>query len=248
MSTKENILKKIHENENCPICMNIIEIEEKVYTESCNHVYCILCLGKWCIDNPICPMDRLNLTNVFVYNSVEDDIKMTVITNVIYKYIYSERDNEFKVITEKIIRILSCFVENYNHVMSMSKSMLEIYEIFRKESFQILLNMDPNHSRTEINVFLQSIDSTKSKLFSKLQRLGNTIYSDNKWIQSKIYFTERDMETCLDNLQLITYLKNLKLFNEMYQLLSRINIQVIEYFFWNTPPLNKQNTYNTDKQ
>ena len=39
MPIKENILQRMHESEDCPICMNIMEIEEKVYTEKCDHVY-----------------------------------------------------------------------------------------------------------------------------------------------------------------------------------------------------------------
>ena len=79
MTIKENLLRRIHEIEDCPICMNIIDIEEKVYTEPCNHVYCIWCLWDWWIKYTTCPMDKLKLEKVHVYNPIEADIKVVEI-------------------------------------------------------------------------------------------------------------------------------------------------------------------------
>ena len=164
MSIKENLLQSIHESEDYPICNNITEIENKVYTEPCYHIYCIWCLGKWCNDNTTCPMDRLNMEKVHVYNPIEDDIKVVEITNFICENILRERHNVLKVFTEELIRISSGCMETYNYGILLSNSLKKIYEIFTEESFQILLDIYPNDSKREIDVFVQLLDSTESEL------------------------------------------------------------------------------------
>jgi len=147
MSIKENLLQSIHESEDYPICNNITEIENKVYTEPCYHIYCIWCLEK-----------------VHVYNPIEDDIKVVEITNFICENILRERHNVLKVFTEELIRISSGCMETYNYGILLSNSLKKIYEIFTEESFQILLDIYPNDSKREIDVFVQLLDSTESEL------------------------------------------------------------------------------------
>ena len=127
MTAKENLLQRMHESEDCPICMDNIKTEEKVYTEPCNHVYCIWCMGKWCICNTTCPMDRLNLKNVHVYNQIEADIQVVEIKHFKYEYICRDRHNVFKFLTAEIVRILSGCMKNYNHLISLSNSLEDIY-------------------------------------------------------------------------------------------------------------------------
>ena len=129
MTIKENLLKRIHDGEDCPICMDIMKVDEKVYTEPCNHIYCIQCLGKWCVDNITCPMDRLKLRNVHVYNPIEADIKVVEIKHFKRECIYRERHNVFEVFTGELVKILSGCMQNYNHVISLSNSLQKIYEI-----------------------------------------------------------------------------------------------------------------------
>jgi len=73
--------------------MNIIKIEEKVYTEPCNHIYCISCLCKLCMGNNICPMDRLKLKSVHVCNPIETVLKIVKIKPVMDKNICREKQN-----------------------------------------------------------------------------------------------------------------------------------------------------------
>ena len=103
MTIKENLLQRIHENEDCPICMGIIKIEEIVYIEPCNHVYCIWCLEKWCMAKRICPIDTLKLENVYVYNPVEAEIKVVEIKHVLCQFICRDSHNKFKVMTAEFI-------------------------------------------------------------------------------------------------------------------------------------------------
>ena len=186
MSIKKNIMQRIHESEDCPICMKTIEIEEKVYTEQCNHVYCIWCMRDWCTDNITCPMDRLNLVNLYVYNPIENDIKVIQITNFSCENICRERHNVFKMFVEEIIKKSLICIANYNHVILLSNAFEDIYEIFTEESFQILLDMDPNDSVEEFGVFLQSINSMKSEFFSKFEYSEDTFAEIDKIIKKKL--------------------------------------------------------------
>jgi len=246
MSLKKNILQRVHESEDCPICVNILEIEEKVYTEPCNHVYCIWCLRKWFVYNTTCPMDRSKLTKVHVYDPIADDLKVLEIINFICEYICRERQNLFKVFKQELMRILFGCMENYNHVISLSNSLEKIYEIFTEGSFQMLLDMDPNDSKRGFDVFVQSINSIESEFRSKLQCLSNTIDENNDMIKEKIDHTKGYMQIYNDNDELVTHLKDLELFYKINGLLDTININIqginVIYLFF-----KEQNQYDKDQ-
>jgi len=165
-------------------------------------------------------MDRLNLVNLHLYNPIEDDIKVVEITNFICENICSERHNEFKMFAEELIKGFYCCMANYNHVISLSNTFENIYEIFTEESFQILLDMDPNDSVREFGVFMQSIDSMKSEFDSKFEYLEDRF---DEMISNKIYNIEGNMIKFGNNDEIVTHLKDLKLFNRIYGLLLRIN-------------------------
>ena len=237
MEIKENLLQRIHESEDCPICMNIMEIEDKVYTEPCYHVYCTWCLGKWCADNTTCPMDRINIRKIHVYNPIEAEIKVVGIKHVKRKYIFRVRQNEIKEMTGEKVRILMGI---YNYVISLSNSLEEIYEIFTEGSFQILLNMDPNYSKRGFGVFKQSICSAKSELDLKMQDFNVTILGNRQMIDRKIWQIECNMREYDDNGELVGYLKDLELLNKINEMLGRINeeLDIVKNLFCNILFLN----------
>ena len=244
MSRKENILQRIKESEDCPICMNIIDIEEKVYTVPCYHVYCIRCMGKWSMYKTTCPMDRLNIEKVHVYNPIEENTKVVEITHIICKNICRDNEDVVKIFTEVLIRILSGCLENYNNVILMSNSLEYIYEIFTEESFQILLDKDPNDSMQEFNVFVQSIHSMNSEFRLKLNSFGDTIKENSKIISKKMtqirdYRMEFD-----DNDELLTHQKDLQLLSNINIRLGTINELFEDINSSHRLSLNEQNTYD----
>ena len=110
MTIQENLLQRINESENCPICMDFIKLEEKVYTELSNHVYSISCLGEWYMSNTTCPMDKLKLEKVNVFNPIKYGVKLVEISLVIEEYICRERPNIY-IYIYIYIYILRCCVE-----------------------------------------------------------------------------------------------------------------------------------------
>lgn len=52
--------------EECPICVEPLDPKTMVKVLGCQHVFCISCLTKWCLQNPICPLDRQELTYVSI--------------------------------------------------------------------------------------------------------------------------------------------------------------------------------------
>jgi len=188
--------------------------------------------------NTTCPMDRLNLGNVHVYNPIEAEIKVVEIKHATCKYICRDKQNRFKVLTGKTVRNLSGCMENYNHVISLSNSLEEIYEIFTEGSFQMLLDMRPNASERGFDVFLQSIGPVKSEFDLKLQNyenLRNTIWDNKKMIDKEIWKIKCDIKKYGDNDELVMYLKDLELFNKISDLLYSIydTIYLIKRLFCN---------------
>jgi len=254
MTIRNNLLQRIHEREDCPICMDFIKIEEKVYTEPCNHVYCIRCLVEWfTVTSPIprpmtCPMDRLKLVKVHIYNPIEADIKVVETKHIICKNICRERHGVLKVFTDGLIKILSGRIKIYNHMISMSNSLKNIYEIFTEESFQILLDMDPNDSKRGFDVFVQLIDPMKSVFISQFISLWNTcpLYNNMNIIEKKVKEIECYSRKYDNNDELIRYLNDLKLFNKIYDWLIKISYRIpcMEYIFRTPRSFNEQNTYD----
>ena len=67
--------------EECPICLEPIENEKHSTTLKCNHKYHKLCLNMWLDRNPICPLCRIDVINVFKckhykYNFLNYKIKL----------------------------------------------------------------------------------------------------------------------------------------------------------------------------
>jgi len=187
-------------------------MEGKVYTETCHHVYCKPCLTKWYTKNPTCRFDKIKLENVFVFNLIEAKVDFVAIMKVISEYICRERENDFKLLSEVIIKILSRYMENYNHLISISNVLKDIYEIFPDNYFQMLLDMDPKHSSKEFNKFMTLIDSVGLNFFYKLENLRITIVDYAGIITNKKEIINWCMKTCGDLLQFDSYIIDLILF------------------------------------
>ena len=245
MTIQENLLQRIHESEYCPICMDFIKIEEKVYTELCNHVYCISCLGEWCNSNATCPMDRLELKKVNVFNPIKADMKLLEITLAVGEYICRDKSNIYKYLTEEVMRILSVYIENYYHLLLLSNDLKKIYETFTEDSFQTLLDLNWNDSIKSVDVFLKLIRSVQYEYYSKLSCLRPTITKNDRIIAKRISQTKWCMRNNDDNIELVTYHKDLKFFELIYQCLGKLNefFQYAEISFINIPIFSLQNNY-----
>jgi len=190
-------------------------------------------------------MDRLDLKQVIFYNPIKADLKIIEITTFICKNICRESDNELKQFTAEFIMILSCFEENYDHVVSLSNSVADIYEIFTENTFKILLEMKPNDSIKEINEFLQLISSIMPKYSPTFLMLDDTICKIDEMIEGRIDLIKSLIVTCTDNLQLNTCFKNFQLFFKIIQLLRDIYFEFerIKEVYFKVPCLNKQTKY-----
>ena len=231
MSTTEKLFMRIQESEDCSICMNIIEIKDKVITEQCSHVYCYACLVKWYKNNPICPLDRLQLERVFVFNHVKANVEIVEIIKVISQCIYSERENDIQFLSKEFNRTLLAFIENYKCVISISDAIIDVYDIFTENAFQKLLDMDSKDSNAEFNYFLQTIVSLSSKFSSEFDRFYDTIKEKTEMIHNNENLLQRAIEACGDNIKLLAYHSDLVTFDIAFLLLSEIYQQYIDIIY-----------------
>jgi len=117
-------------------------------------------------------------------------------------------------------------METYNYGILLSNSLKNIYEIFTEESFQILLDMDPNDSKREIDVFVQLLDSTESEFYSKMQGLEDTILENEQMIKEKIDQIKVYMKIYNDNEELNAFQEDLELCIETNMWFNTIYFQI----------------------
>lgn len=75
----------------CPICLREIK-NLSLMTINCKHQYCYKCMKKWLKNNPTCPMDRNQITDLHIYDGIkfEETISLSKILERFYEKITSK--------------------------------------------------------------------------------------------------------------------------------------------------------------
>jgi len=121
---------------------------------------------------------------------------------------------------------------------------MTVYEIFTEESFQILLDMDPNGSMREFNVFLESTGSINFEFRLKLKYLSGIIEKNKLMILEIIHQIICYIVIYGDNDEIVTHLKDLILFHKINEWLYKIKDQFQDINSIYRPCLNNQKTYD----
>ncbi|XP_018328238.1 PHD and RING finger domain-containing protein 1 isoform X2 [Agrilus planipennis] len=89
-------------SEKCPICLLSFKGQEIGSPETCDHVFCAVCIEKWSKNVNTCPVDRLSFGMILVRDKVEGKVTRQIVVDA------SSRDNFELVIDMPFEDSLAC--------------------------------------------------------------------------------------------------------------------------------------------
>lgn len=158
------MLDNVKEEVECLICIEPNMQQAMVTIQRCCHMLCRYCLTTWSIKNPICPLDRQEITELMLYTNSSESRVIISLDLFLYQEIIGNANKSIKDYMENLSNIFWILDNLYDHLNSIMETLEEMRRIFKDNEFHNIFHYSFVNSNISLHNFIVLVKSISEEI------------------------------------------------------------------------------------